>query len=140
MKKSTLAISGIVILGTLGVGSDVEAQNCTRLAETTARALANQYCEIVKDADADRLVIEPHSGGPGSGERAIEILVPECTRTHSLICKDRMATLVGEDEYCKRLYDEGFNFQFKDDFTGEVRASNSRTLYGTLQRAGCRLH
>ncbi|WP_437534066.1 hypothetical protein WME79_08205 [Sorangium sp. So ce726] len=133
MTRILLAASAAAALGVLSLSADTMAQSCSQTALDTARALAQQYCETVKDADVDRLVIRPFT--------ALAFRMPmECTRTHSLICKQHMANLVSSDSWCSRLYREAFNFTMKDGFTGKEEPQNSQNYYHQLQLEGCRLH
>lgn len=146
MKQHVYAAAAAIVLGLLGLSSDVKAASCTDLANDTARALVVQYCEEVKDAYVDQLVILPPRLGAGSGHMGEEAAMVseqmerQCTRTHSLICKQRMADLVGKDKQCSQLLHKGFSFQIKDEFTGTSESTDSMSYYKTLQLEGCRLH
>ncbi|WP_437738588.1 hypothetical protein [Sorangium sp. So ce1335] len=135
MKPSLFAASTVAVLGVLSIGADARAQSCSETALDTARALATQYCETVKDADVDRVVIRP-----ALEMKAVMTLLPACTRTHSLICKQHMASLVSQDPWCVHLYEEEFYFTFKDEFTGSELNTSSQYLYDQLQWEGCKLH
>lgn len=144
MKPFAYTTAAVIVFGILGITSDVTAETCTEIAHTTARLLAEQYCEEVKDAYADQVVITPGGGeetvvGP-SAVGPSERLERECTRTHSLICKTRMAELVGKDKECRRLYNKGFNFELKDEFTEHTEPTDSKSYYRRLQLEGCKLH
>jgi hypothetical protein len=139
MKQHVYVAAAALVVGILGIGSDVTAEEtCTEIARDTARLLAQQYCETVKDAYADQVVIEP--GFSAELQDSSGRLESECTRTHSLICKQRMADLVNKDSECRRLYKKGFDFELKDEFTGDTESTDSKSYYAQLQREGCKLH
>jgi hypothetical protein len=146
MKQHVFAAAAAIVLGLLGHSSDAKAESCTELANNTARALVQQYCEDVKDAHADQVVIMPPPVEadvvfmqPGARGFSVE-LGRKCTRTHSLICKQRMADLVGRDQQCNQLLHQSFSFDIKDEFTGTSQSTDSMSYYQTLQLDGCRLH
>ena len=140
------AVVAIAVLGFPGPSAEAREESCTELAENTASALVDQYCEAVKDADADRVVIlpAPKFNAPvymaPTAEGYSGKLQRQCTRTHSLICKQRMADMVGDDRRCVRLLHEGFDFEIKDEFGGAPIRTDSLSYYKTLQLEGCHLH
>jgi hypothetical protein len=137
MKPHVLISAAAIVTGVLSLGAAVEAdETCTQMARSTARLLARQYCETIKDAYADQIVFRPMPGEADGGRGFPEPSpAPRCTRTHTLICKRLMDELVTQDRQCTRLYHRSFSFRF-DDGT----RSDSRSYYEELQRDGCKLH
>jgi hypothetical protein len=105
--------------------------SCAEIADSTARSLATQFCETVKDAYASEVVVVPRfsAGVEGSIGGA-----SGCTRTHTMICKRTFARLVEQDFECRRLFRKDFSF----DLGG--KRTSSQEYYTRLQREGCQLH
>lgn len=149
MKQHVYAAAAALVLGLVGLSSNVKAESCAELAENTARALVQQYCKEVKDAEADQLVIlPPEYIGPSysaptypRGEAGVSSgRFLQCTRTHSLTCKQRMADMIGNDKHCNRLLYREFSFDIKDEFKRTSEYTDSMSYYKTLQLEGCHLH
>lgn len=133
MRFGPMMITGAIAVGILGGASVAKAQSCSQDALEIARALAQEYCRVVRDAADDGEARRSHQA------RAIR-WSSECTRAHSAICRNHMWSRVSRNRSCARLYRRNFDFTLVDEFGGRDEETDSKSYYEDLMLDGCRLH